>query len=82
MWIVCGKNGEIWGYALPVGVKDEDKELHKPYRRDCGDVGWGNGQPSTMYEINLTRELHSKFPYLDYDSEPIWVDFIDTSMDE
>lgn len=79
MWIVCTKTDDIIGFTLPMGVSN--KEDAKPIREEYGNYdGWGSPYPDSSYEIILTGELHSKFPYLTYESEPLWVDFIDQSL--
>ena len=79
MWIVCTKTDDIIGFTLPIGVSN--KEDAKPVREENGIYdGWGPRYADSSYEIILTRELHSKFPYLTYESEPLWVEFIDQSL--
>lgn len=76
MWIVCTKTDEIIGFTLPMGVTD--KEKCKPIREEYGQYdGWGSRYPDSSYEIILTGELHSKFLYLTYESEPLWVDVVE-----
>lgn len=79
MWIVCTKTDDIIGFTLPIGVSN--KEDVKPIREEHGIYdGWGPRCVDSSYEIVLTGELHSKFPYLTYESEPLWVEFIDQSL--
>lgn len=80
MWLVCTKSEEIVGFTLPMGITDPEK--CKPVREEYGNYdGWSSGYPDSSYEIILTGELHSKFPYLTYESEPLWVDFVDATLE-
>ena len=82
MWIVRTKNDEVIGFSMPFKY-DSAKELAKPVREEFGNYdGWGSRFPDYSFEINLTAELHSKFPYLTYESEPLWVDFFDPDIDK
>lgn len=79
MWIVRTKDKDVVGFTLPMGVTDKEKA--KPIREEYGNYsGWGSPYPDSSYEIILTGELHSKFPYLTYESEPLWVDFVGLSL--
>ncbi len=58
------------------------KQLSKPIRSDCPDSygGWASPWCDEHRVIDLTIELHSKFPYLDYHDEPLWVDMYDPEI--
>lgn len=58
------------------------KQQSKPIRSDCPDSyeGWASPWCDKPRVIDLTVELHSKFPYLDYYDEPLWVDMFDPEI--
>lgn len=58
------------------------KQQSKPVRSDCPDSyeGWASPWCDKPRVIDLTVELHSKFPYLDYYDEPLWVDMFDPEI--
>jgi hypothetical protein len=58
------------------------KQQSKPIRSDCPDSyeGWASPWCDEHRVIDLTVELHSKFPYLDYYNEPLWVDMFDPEI--
>lgn len=58
------------------------KQLSKPIRCDGPDSydGWDSRWCDEPRVIDLTIELHSKFPYLDYYDEPLWVDMFDPEV--
>lgn len=55
---------------------EEWKQRSKPIRSDCENSydGWDSHWCDESRVINLTMELHSKFPYLDYYDEPLWIE--------
>lgn len=58
------------------------KQQSKPIRSDCPDSyeGWASPWCDKPRVIDLTVELHSKFPYLDYYDEPLWVEMFDPEI--
>ena len=66
----------------PLTSFEEWKQLSKPIRSDCKDSydGWDSRWCDEPRVIDLTVELHSEFPYLDYYSEPLWVDMFDLEI--
>lgn len=61
---------------------EEWKQFSKPIRSDCEDSydGWSSTWCDEPRVIDLTIELHSEFPYLDYYAEPLWVDMYDPEI--
>ena len=61
---------------------EEWKQFSKPIRSDCEDSydGWSSTWCDESRVIDLSIELHSKFPYLDYYDEPLWVDMYDPEI--
>lgn len=103
MWIVCGKDDRIYGYAVGT-IKEknlifkensfeEQKIVYKPVRSDCPEdnlptrmsdkgIGWFSRATDIFGMVDLTSELHSKFLYLTYDNDPLWIDFFDPSCEK
>lgn len=79
---IGGCNETRQKHGRPPFSFEEWKQFSKPIRSDCEDSydGWDSRWCDEPRVIDLTIELHSKFPYLDYYDEPLWVDMFDPEI--